>query len=69
MVGVFRKIGPSKICMSVLEAVKRFYGDNLYALRRVKDAANTLGWRERNELIISGRKSGGSVAKLMPRKK
>ena len=55
--------------MSVLEAVKRFCGDNLYALRRVKDAANTLGWRERNELIISGRKSGGSVAKLMPRKK
>ncbi|XP_075259558.1 uncharacterized protein LOC142352001 isoform X2 [Convolutriloba macropyga] len=33
------------------EAVKRFCGDNLYALRRVKDAANALGVRERCEKL------------------
>ena len=32
-----------------LEAVRRFCGDSLYVLRRVKDAANALGVRERAE--------------------
>ncbi|XP_075264424.1 uncharacterized protein LOC142356386 [Convolutriloba macropyga] len=32
------------------DAVKMFRGDNLYALRRVKDAANALGVRERASL-------------------
>ncbi|XP_075265518.1 uncharacterized protein LOC142357909 [Convolutriloba macropyga] len=32
------------------DAVKMFCGDNLYALRRVKDAANALGVRERASL-------------------
>ena len=32
-----------------LEAVGPFYGDNLYALRRVKDAANAYGIQERKE--------------------
>ena len=32
------------------EAVRRFCGDSLYALRRAKDAANVLGLREKNEL-------------------
>ncbi|XP_075258356.1 uncharacterized protein LOC142350394 [Convolutriloba macropyga] len=33
------------------EAVRRFCGDSLYALRRVKDAANVLGLREKNERL------------------
>ena len=35
----------------VSEAVRRFCGDSLYALRRVKDAANVLGLREKNERL------------------
>ena len=45
-----RESSKNRFPVLYLEAVKRFFGDNVYALRRVKDAANALGVRERHDL-------------------